>query len=71
MDINFDLYKEPEWMRWENAMEYDAPVPSECIKDQAWKIRKVCTFCGEPTRNNETYCELHAKHFRKPMVKVR
>ena len=56
--------------RWENMPEYDAPVPLECIKDQMWKVQKVCGFCGKPIKDRSTYCGQHAKHFRKPKVKI-
>jgi hypothetical protein len=70
MDIHIDFYEEPEWMRWENMPEYDAPVPKECIEDKMWKVRKVCGFCGEPIKDRSTYCSLHAKHFREPKPKI-
>jgi len=74
MDLDFyihsSFYEEPEWMQWENMPEYDAPVPLECIKDQMWKVQKTCGFCGKPIKDRSTYCSQHAKHFRKPKVKV-
>jgi len=68
--IHSDFYKEPEWMRWENMPEYDAPVPKECIEDHIWKVQKVCAFCGEPIKDGFTYCGLHAKLLKKPEVKI-
>ena len=70
MDIKLNFYDEPEWMRWENMPEYDAPVPKECIEDKMWKVQKVCAFCDEPIKDRFTYCGLHSKHFRAPKVKI-
>ena len=72
-DIDFNLYKEPEWMRWENMPEYDAPVPFECIRDmqwEGWKIHKVCVICGKRIGDDSTFCTHHGKFFRKPEIKI-
>jgi len=54
-----DFYKEPEWMHMDMPKYY-----------RPWTIQKVCGLCGKSIKDKFTYCGLHAKHFKKPEVKI-